>query len=573
MISHGLGRVLATARPLRGRLVLGAVLGALAIGAGVALMATSGYLISKAALRPPILSLTVAIVAVRFFGISRGVFRYLERLASHDAALRLLARLRASFFERLEPLIPDNLPAGSRTGDLLTRFVADVDAQQHLFVRALGPPLVALVVGMGSVLAAFCVDPASAGVLAVALLVGGLVVPYVSARVVRESGRREAPARAALVTAVLDLLGSAPELVVSGREREALEAVAERDRALLGPRRLSALAGGIGEGLMTLVVGIALVAVLLLASQSVHSGSTEGVMLGMIVLLTLACFEAIRPLPTAAQHLGATDAAARRLYDLTDREPAVLDPERPAPAPEGRELRVESLTVALRANAAPTLNAVDLSLRRRQVVALVGPSGAGKTTLAHCLVRFRDPDRGRVLLDGRDLRDYRQEDVRAAVLLSSQEAHLFATTIRENLRIARPDANDGQLREAMRRARALDWLDTLPEGLDTWVGEQGTLVSGGQRQRIALARAFLSTTRLVVFDEPTAHLDAVTAAEIVDTILDLADDDRGVLLISHAAYGLDRVDEIVRLDPAAEPSRRTAPARGTRRGCAATPTA
>jgi ATP-binding cassette subfamily C protein CydC len=547
MTGRPLLRVLRSARPLRRRLALGVLMGALAIGAGVALMATSGYLISRAALRPPILSLAVAIVAVRFFGTSRGVFRYLERLTSHDAALRLLARLRVGFFERVEPLVPDGLAEDARSGDLLSRFVADVDALQHLFVRALGPPLVALVVGAGAVATAAFFDPATAVALGVALAAGGVLVPLASAAIVRASGRREAPARAALVGQVLDLVEGAPELVVGGRQGQALAAVATRERELRDVRRRSAFAEALGEGLVTLLAGLALAVVVFLAAGAVHAGRLDGVLLGMLALLALASFEAIRPLPVAAQHLGATDAAAERLYELVDREPPVRDPQAPAPRPAGRELRLESVTVRRPGRPAPIIDGVSLTLRSGRTIALVGPSGAGKTTLAHLVVRFRDPDEGRLLLDGRDLRTYRQEDVRAAVLLSGQDAHLFATTIRENLRIACPGAVEDELREALRHARALEWVDSLPDGLDTQVGEQGLLVSGGQRQRIALARAFLSAARLVVFDEPTAHLDAETAADIVDTILALGRDGRGVLLISHSAYGLDRVDEIVHL--------------------------
>jgi ATP-binding cassette subfamily C protein CydC len=540
-------RVLRTARPLRRRLAFGVVMGALAIGAGVGLMATSGYLISRAALRPPILSLTVAIVAVRFFGISRGVFRYLERLASHDAALRLLARLRVGFFERLEPLVPDGLAEDEQSGDLLSRFVADVDALQHLFVRALGPPLVAVVVGAGAVATAAFFDPAVAVALALALAAGGVLVPLGSTAIVRATGRREAAARAALVGEVLDLAEAAPELVVGGRQERALAAVAAREQELRAVRSRSALAEALGEGLVTLLAGLTLALVAFLAATAVHAGHLDGVVLGMLVLLALASFEAIRPLPVAAQHLGATEAAAERLYELVDREPPVRDPEVPAPGPVGRELRLETVTVLRPGRAAPVLDSVSLTLQAGRTVALVGPSGAGKTTLAHLAVRFRDPDEGRIMLDGRDLRTYRQQDVRAAVLLSGQDAHVFATTIRENLRIARPDATEDELRESLRRARALDWVDSLPDRLDTQVGEQGMLVSGGQRQRIALARAFLSGARLLVFDEPTAHLDAGTAAEIVDTILELGREGRGVLLVSHSAYGLDRVDEIVHL--------------------------
>ncbi|HUJ55781.1 MAG TPA: thiol reductant ABC exporter subunit CydC [Gaiellaceae bacterium] len=548
MTESALRRVLRSARPLRRRLALGVLLGALAVGAGVALLATSGYLISKASLRPPILSLTVAIVAVRFFGISRGVFRYLERLASHDAALRLLARLRVAFFERLEPLVPDGLGPQARSGDLLSRFVGDVDALQHLFVRALGPPLVALAVGGGAVATALVFEPPAALVLAAALLVAAIAVPLASARIVRQSGRREAPARAALTAGVLDLLEAGPEAVVAGWQEEALARAAAADEALRRLRRRSALTEALGDGLVTLVAGLALAGVVWVAAPAVHAGRLDGVLLGMLALLALASFEAVRPLPVAAQHLGATAAAAERLYEVVDRDPVVADPPAPAPAPAGRELCFASVTLRREGRSTPVLEGVDLVVGAGRSVALVGPSGAGKTTLAHLAVRFLDPTGGCVLLDGRDLRDYQQEDVRAAVLLSDQDARLFATSVRENLRIARPGARDDELRQALSRARALDWVDSLPDGLDTHVGEQGLLVSGGQRQRIALARAFLSPARLIVFDEPAAHLDAETAEEIVDTILDLAADGRGVLLISHSPYGLDRVDEVVRLE-------------------------
>ncbi len=549
MKRSALGRVLGTARPLRRRLALGVLLGACAVGAGVGLLATSGYLISKASLQPPILSLTVAIVAVRFFGISRGVFRYGERLASHDAALRLLARVRVTFFERLEPLVPDGLGPGMRSGDLLSRFVGDVDALQHLFVRALGPPLVAVLVGGGAVATAFVFEPRAALVLAVALVLAGAAVPFMTARIVRRSGRRDAAARAALTSGVLELLESAPETVVAGRQDDELARAAADDDALRRVRRSSALAEALGNGLVALIAGLALAGVSAVAAVAVHAGTLDGVLLGMLALLALASFEAVRPLPLAAQHLGATEDAAGRLYELVDREPAVRDPATPRPAPATcDELRFDSVSVWRDGRTEPVLTQVDLALRAGRCIALTGPSGAGKTTLAHLAVRFLDPGQGSVRLGGVDLRELRQEDVRAAVLLSGQDAHLFATTIRRNLRLARPGATDDELRSALRRARALDWVDSLPDGIDTHVGDEGVLVSGGQRQRIALARAFLSDAMFLVFDEPTAHLDAAVASEIVDTILDLRDDGRGVLLITHAAEGLDRVDEVVRLE-------------------------
>ena len=538
-------RVVRSAAPLRARLGLGVVVGALGVGAGVALMATSGWLISRAALRPPILSLAVAIVGVRFFGISRGVLRYVERLATHDAALRLLGRLRVTFFRRLEPLVPDGVGAGSRAGDLLGRFVADVDDLQHLFVRALGPPLVALLVGGGAAVAALLVSPAAALVLAVGLGVGAFLVPLAGAWIVRRSGRREAPVRSLLLAETLETLERSPELAVLGGTGEALRRVGAADGELRRARGRSALAESFGDALVTLLAGLTLAGVVSAAAPSVHSGAIDGALLGMLALLALSSFEAVRPLPIAARHLASSSAAAGRIFEVVDRAPPVREPADPAAAPAGLELRAEGVRV--RYGEGPwVLDGVDLTLRRGGRVALVGPSGAGKTTLAHCLVRFRDVDEGRISIDGVDLRAYAPDDVRSAVLLVGQDAHLFATTIRENLRLARRDASDEDLHDALGRARLREWVASLPHGLETHVGEQGEQVSGGQRQRLALARAFLSRAPFVVFDEPTAHLDEENAAAIVADIL-IGAGDRGVLLITHRAHGLDLVDEVVSL--------------------------
>ena len=538
--------MLALARPLRTRFALSALLGALAVGSSVGLMATSGYLISKASQQPEILSLTVAIVAVRFFGVSRGVFRYLERVVSHDAALRLLGRLRVRFFERLEPLVPGGV-GGARAGDLLSRFVADVDALQHLYLRAVGPPVVALAVGGVSVLAAALFLPAAGAWLALGLATAALGIPWASAAVARSAGRRQAGARAELATETVELLAAAPDLVAYERVEAQLGRVSEADATLSRIARRDALAAGLGEGSAAFLTAATALAVLVAGVRATESGALRGVLLAAVVLLAMAAFEAVRPLPDAAQHLAATSGAAARLLALTDREPPVCDPERPLSLSEWTTLRLESARLRYEPDGPWVLDGVDLELGRGSRVALVGPSGAGKTTIANVLVRFRDLDEGRATLDGRDLRAYAQDDVRRVVALAGQEAHLFATTIRENVRLARPDASDAEIEAALRRARAWDWVASLPNGLDTEVGEQGALVSGGQRQRIALARAFLSGAELLVLDEPTAHLDPETAAEILDDVLDAADG-VGILLITHSPLRLERFDEVLRLE-------------------------
>jgi ATP-binding cassette subfamily C protein CydC len=537
-------RVLALARPLRGRFALALGLGALALAAGSALMASSGYLISRAALRPEILSLTTLIVGVRFFALARAALRYLERLVSHDTAFRFLADVRVVFFEQLEPLVPGGL-RGSRPGELLSGFVADVDALQHLLVRVVGPPAAALAVAAAAVLTAALLAPEAGLALALALALGVVLVPLLAARIARSAGTRRPRERAELAGGTVELLAGLPELVAYGVAEERLARLEEADRRLRRSILREALAGGAGDGLVTALAGLAAAGVLAAASPAVAAGRLDGVLLGMLALLTLASFEGVRALPLAAQHLAGTEAAAERLFAVADAEPPVGEPAQPRQLSGPGVLRLEA--ARLRYDGGPwLLDGADLELRPGRRVALVGPSGAGKTSLAHVLVRFRDLDGGRATLDGHDLRDYASDDVRRVVALAGQEAHLFATTIRENVRLARPGASDDEILAALRRAGAGDWLDSLPDGLDTFVGDEGALVSGGQRQRIALARAFLSEAPLLVLDEPTAHLDEETAAAVLDDALDSCGE-AGILLITHSRLRLERFDEVLEL--------------------------
>jgi ATP-binding cassette, subfamily C, bacterial CydC len=541
-----LHRIAQLSRPYAARLAAAAVLGALAIGASIGLMATAGYLISRAAERPPILELSVAIVAVRFFGVSRAVLRYLERLAGHDATLRALGSVRARLFERLEPLVPGGLP-GMRAGDLLSRFVADVDELQNLWLRAVGPMAVAVLAAALAVAVAAFALPAAALVLAVALALAGAVLPAIGAIAGRAGSAREAPARARLSAELVDALASAPELAAYGAAGAAAARIDACDRALQRHRRRTALVSAGAEGAVTALAGMAVAAVLVVAVPAVSGHTLSGVYLGMLALLALAAFEAVRPLPAAAAHLAGTAQAARRVLELTDREPPVADP--PAPRAVAGPGHVGVHAVRARYADGPwVLDGVSLDLPPGRIVALTGPSGAGKTTLANLLVRFRDPDEGSVQLDGHDLRRYAQADVRRVVGLGGQEAHLFPTSIRENLRIARPAAADSELVDALARAHCGDWVAALPDGLDTLLGEDGQGVSGGQRQRLSLARALLADVRLLVLDEPAAHLDAQAGADLTRELLETARGAGvGVLLITHRRGGLEAADDVLEL--------------------------
>jgi ATP-binding cassette, subfamily C, bacterial CydC len=541
-----LRRVVALAEPPRARLALSIALGALAVICGIGLMTSAGYLIARAAEQPAILSLTTIIVAVRFFGLARPVARYLERLASHDVAFRLLARIRVRFYERIEPLAPAGL-SEYRRGDLVSRMVGDVDALQSLYLRGLGPPVVAIVACTVAVGVAAAILPLAALLLGIGLLLGGIVVPLASGLIGRAAGNGRAETQGGLSAELVELLRGAPELVVYGREEEALERFRAADNELARLARRDALAAGVADGLAVVVAGATTVAVLAAAVSAHAAGDLDRVLVAAVTLLALASFEAVAPLPLAARELASTLAAGRRVLDLTDREPTVEDPPAPISTPaSSARIVLAGVSARYSADAPPALENFSLTLDPGKRVALVGPSGAGKTTVVNLLLRFLDPSAGSITLGEHDLREYRQEDVRRAVAVAGQDSYLFSTSILENVRLARPGATEPEIHEALGRARIGKWVASLPDGVDTLVGEEGTQLSGGQRQRVALARALLSEAPVLVLDEPTAHLDPETAEELVGDILSAADG-RSVLLITHRPEGLDLVDEIVTL--------------------------
>jgi thiol reductant ABC exporter CydC subunit len=533
----------------RGRVALAVVLGTLTVVFGVGLMATAGYLISRAAERPPILALTTAIVVVRFFGLARPIARYLERLASHDLALRSLARVRRRVYDRIEPLAPAQLE-GYRSGELLERMVGDVDTLQGLYLRCLGPPLVAALTGAVCVGVTAAISPSAAAILAAGLLVGGLAVPALAGGLGRAAGRRSA-ARATLTAELVELLRGAPELVAFGREADTVDRIRRADRELVRLARRDAVAAGIADSLAILVAGATTIGVLAAAVAAHDAGRLDRVLVAALALLALAAFESVTPLSQAARELAATLTAGRNVLELVDCEAAVRDVAEPAPMRrDAPSIALERVTAGYAAHESPVLQDIDLRLEPGRKVALVGPSGSGKTTIVNLLLRFLDPVAGRLTIDGRDAREYAQRDVRGTFALAGQNAHLFDTSIRANLCLARPGATDSELTAALDRARLAEWVASLPDGLDTIVGEEGMRLSGGQRQRLVLARALLADAPVLVLDEPTAHLDTATAERLVEDVLD-ASAARTVLLITHRSEGLDRMDEIVAL-PAAQ---------------------
>ncbi|NSC22668.1 thiol reductant ABC exporter subunit CydD [Streptomyces albus subsp. chlorinus] len=555
-----LTRVRSTAQGLNRKFALALLLGTLALASAVGLMATSGWLISRAAQQPPILYLMVAVTATRAFGIGRAVFRYAERLVSHDAALRVLAALRVAVYRRLERLAPAGLARTAR-GDLLTRLVADVDALQDYFLRWLLPATVAATVGTGAVVFTAWLLPAAGAALAAGLAVAGIAVPALTAALSRRTERRLAPARAALATRTVDLLTgtAAGELPVSGALGARRRAVADADAVLTRIAARSASRTALAAGLSALAAGLTVTAAAWAGASAATHHTLGGVLLATVVLTPLATFEVVTPLPQAVQFRQRVRRSAERVHEVLDAPAPVREPEHPAPLPpDPFPLRVHRLTVRYPdapAGAPPALAGLDLELTPGRRVAVVGASGSGKTTLAHALLRFVDAESGSYTLGTPAVAaaDADADAVRRHVGLCAQDAHLFDSSLRENLRLALPrppaggtpaSATEAELRAALAAARLDDWVTTLPEGLDTLVGEHGAKLSGGQRQRLALARALLADFPVLVLDEPAEHLDLPTADALTADLL-AATEGRTTLLITHRLQGLDAVDEII----------------------------
>ena len=542
---RGFLRLLSSLGSHPGRLAASIAAGAATIGASIGLLTTSAYLISAAALHPPILDLTVAIVGVRFFGISRAVFRYLERIESHELSLRLLADLRGSLARAIHRLGPAGV-ASFRAGDLVGRVLDDVDEIQHVFVRVIAPPLVAVVIFVATALLALIWFPASMVTILVPLLIAAIVVPWVTHRAGAVAGRGVAHERGRMIGQTVEIIEGAPVIVALGEEDRMLATANRSGERVAAAERRTAWLHGLGDAAILVLVGGALVGTLWVSAVAVEAGSLDGVMVAVLAMLAITPFEAVAPLPAAFERLGRSLGAADRLFEVVDAESPTAPPESPTAVPDDPEIRVDGAVVIASAGER-ILGPIDLLIRPGERLGIIGETGAGKTTLAHLLRRFRDPDEGSVSIGGINLVDIASDDLRAFVGYEDDRAFLFGGSILDNVRIGDSTASDDDVRAVIDRVGLGQWIETLPNGLQTDVGEGGEAVSGGQRRRLALARALLADFPMLILDEPISGLDPTAAEAVMNDILN-ASNDQALVLITHRPVGLDRMDEIIVLE-------------------------
>ncbi len=579
-------RLLTFLRPHWRHLLAAVLVGFVTIAASISLMSTSAWLISTAAIATSIAQFGVSVVGVRFFGITRALARYGERLISHALTFKLLADLRVWFYQSVEPLAPARLVT-ARSGDLLSRVISDIESLDNFYVRALAPPLVAFVIIIGMGIFMGILSPHLGLTIVAFLLALGVGLTALTLILNRAPGRILVEQRARLRADLVDSVQGLPDLVAFGQEKTYFNRIQAAGSAYSATQTRLAHLNGFQSALSTFITGLAAITMLTLAIPLISAGLLPGVMLAVVVLGTMSSFEAVQGLPQAAQQLESNLQAARRLFQIADSTPAVSDPPNPLPRPASADLTIKNLSFAYETKPQSTqrdtkeilktpscdvapfvvknvLSEINFNLPAGRKIAIVGTSGAGKTTLANLLLRFWDYTEGQIHLDGHDLRHYAQTDARRMFSVVGQSTYLFNASLRENLLLANPSATQADIETTCRQAELHDFIQTLPEGYETLVGERGLSLSGGERQRLAIARALLKNAPILLLDEPTANLDANTEAKIITTLHQLMSAplrvsasesafirdsaNKSVLWITHRLIGLDQMDEILVLD-------------------------
>ena len=518
--SVALRRCLSMLQVSRSGFALSLLLGVTALGAAIALGGTAAWLIARASQQPPVLYLTVAATSVRLFGVSRALARYLSRLASHKVALTGMDNLRNNLYDELAAA-PGTKLSTLRRGDLMTRAGAGI-------------------------------------ILALSLVVSGIIAPALIARSVRLAESQGADARTDIAATSLAILEGATELSMAGtleRARHSLDrAEGELSAALARSSRLSAFA----RGLDVCAMGVAVIGALLIGIPQTTSGALAQVLLAVIVLVPLSSFEGVAELTPAAAQLVRSAQAATRICSLLDEEA----PTQPHDVPEGPTV-IEARDLAIGWPSGPTLvTGISLTLRPGSSLAIVGPSGIGKTTLLATLTGIIPPKSGSALINGVPAWGADRDQLTSRITMTAEDAHVFATTIYENLRVARASLTRDEASELLARAGLAQWVQSLPDGLDTVIGSGGTTVSGGERRRLLMARALAAPAPIMAVDEASEHLDAATADRLMETLLTRSPD-RATLVVTHRLSALDQADQVIVL-AAPDPGQcATIAARGT----------
>jgi ATP-binding cassette, subfamily C, bacterial CydCD len=562
-------RLLSLLAPFKQQVLLSVLLGFATVGSAVGLLGTSAYIISAAARQPSIADLQVAIVGVRFFGISRAVFRYLERLVSHQVSFNLLSNLRVWFYSAVEPLAPARW-VQFQSGNLFSRITSDITALENFYVRAAAPPLTALLVAAGTAAFLSFFSPSLALSMLFFMALLGLGLPLWMRQLGRHTGLQLQKVRAEMNTLLIDSIQGMSDLLAYGQRQQQEKLVGTASLKLSSLQNSMAFLQALQSAFISLISNLAMLVVLILAIPLVSGGQMDGVYLAVLVLVAISSFEAVQPLPLTAQYLETHLEAGRQLFEIVDSAPEVIDIRDPLPIPVAPSLTVHDISFAYpipgtTSAAIPSatvsdpagakkfkplvLRKLSLELAPAKRMAIVGPTGSGKTTLTNLLLRFWEygfewDGSGWISLNGFDLKNYDQNELRSLFGVVSQHTFLFHASIRDNLLIASPGASNKKIYEAARLADINEFIESLPQGYHTRIGEGGLKISAGERRRLAIARALLKDAPFLILDEPTANLDSISEMRVLASIRTLMEG-RSTLMITHRLVGMEWMDEIL----------------------------
>lgn len=538
-------RLLHIVRPFHWWMLFAAVLGFATIGSGIGLLMSSAYIIAKAALHPSFQELQLGIAGVRLFGVARGVFRYIERLVAHNTTFKILSRLRVWFYESVEPLAPARL-LQYKSGDLLQRITGDIDTLENLYARVIAPPLTAAMISsllwilMGSFSITFSIT------LLCFHAAAAVGIPLLSSYLNRGTASKISAMQTGLQTRTLDCIQGISDLMLFNRLDDHIRKLHQLKHQELKLQRKQALIQRSHESLTGLLMNGAVIALLWVLTPEVSAGNINGVYTAVVIIAVMASFEAFLPLPDAAQHLEANTTAGKRLFEIVDVQPAITVPEQPEQFPENHTICFDSVTFTYPETYSPALSNISFSINEGEKIALIGPSGAGKSTITSLLLRFWDPSEGTISIGGKKLEHFDPETVRQNIGIVNQTTYLFGETIRNNLLLAKPDAGDEELKQALTFAG----LETFTGKLDQWAGQHGMNLSGGERQRMAIARMLLQDAPVIVLDEATANLDTITEKSVMQSILKFCGQDQAktLLIITHRLRNMELFDRIFVLE-------------------------
>ncbi len=535
-------QLLRLVRPFTWWMILAVITGFATIGSSIGLLMTAAWLLSKAALHPSFHELQIGIVGVRFFGIARGAFRYIERLVSHSTTFRLLSNIRVWFYASLEPLAPARLEQ-YKSADLLQRIVGDIDSLENLYARVIAPPVTALMIS--GILWVFLGSFSWEIALTVLIFHGtaAIIVPLISAILNKGHALQLSRTRALQQAATIDYIQGMAELQLFGRIDHHLETMQALKQKELDIQRKQAIVQRAHEPFIGLCMNATVITVLWKLGPLVTSGAIESIWTAVIVIGIMASFEAFLPLPDALQHLETDIEAGKRIFDIIDTEPAVTAPLQPVAFPSDHSVLFSNVSFRYPLSENPSLRNMSFEARHGEKTAIVGPSGSGKSTITSLLLRFYNPTEGTITIGGTGLQQIDPDIVRRNISIVSQKTYLFAETIRQNLLLGNPQADDRQLARALENAG----IGSFSEKLDQWAGQHGMQLSGGERQRMAIARTLLQQAPVVILDEATASLDTLTEKNVMERMIALTSG-KTLVVITHKLQAMEQFDRIIVLD-------------------------